>query len=242
VLVTPVWNDSARLARFGPTLAEALRDSGLPIQWIVADDGSSQREKASLGELVEGFQRLYPKVEAMLCDERSRKGGAIYRAWDANVEAGWLGFVDADGAINAGSVLRLIREAMDEGPDGACVGVRHHAADTPVKRGPWRLFAFRTFTVLVRLFSGLRFEDTQCGAKVIPGKGYRAVRASLGEFGYVFDVELLVALGRRGFRIREMAIPWREVAGSKVRPWRDAWPMLAGLWRIRRRIREGHYD
>ena len=41
LLVTPVWNDSARLAGFGATLAKALADSSLSIRWLIADDGSS---------------------------------------------------------------------------------------------------------------------------------------------------------------------------------------------------------
>jgi len=41
VLVTPVWNDSKRLSEFGPSLAQALAASELPVRWVVADDGSS---------------------------------------------------------------------------------------------------------------------------------------------------------------------------------------------------------
>lgn len=52
VLVTPVWNDSARLAGFGPQLAAALAASGLRVYWIVADDGSSLMEQDLLVSLV----------------------------------------------------------------------------------------------------------------------------------------------------------------------------------------------
>ena len=39
VLVTPVWNDAARLEAFGPALAAALASAGLPLRWVIADDG-----------------------------------------------------------------------------------------------------------------------------------------------------------------------------------------------------------
>ena len=83
VLVMPVWNDSARLAKFGPKLAAVLQASNLPVRWIVADDGSSDVEKARVKALVESFKQSYPSVEAMFFDQRSCKGGAVYSAWDA---------------------------------------------------------------------------------------------------------------------------------------------------------------
>jgi hypothetical protein len=241
VLVVPVWNDSARLAKFGPELAEALRESGLPVRWIIADDGSDPEEKAALQELLESFREIYPHTELMLFNERSHKGGAIYSAWDASEEATWLGFVDCDGAVNAASTVQLMREAVSKGPQGGCVGVRHDSEQTPLQRPLGRLLSFHLFSFLVHVLVGIRFEDTQCGAKFIPAEGYRTVSAFLRERGFIFDVELLLALEQSGYPIGEQRIPWREIPGGKVNPLRDAWAMIAGLLRIRRRKKLGAY-
>lgn len=241
VLVTPVWNDSKRFAKFGPQLASFLAESNLPIRWIVADDGSIASEQKRVSELVAALREIYPDVEAMLFEQRSYKGGAVYAAWDACPDADWLGFVDADGAIGCDSVLRLIEHATRKGLSCGCVGVRHDGADTPVDR-PWgRVLSFRIFSMLVHWLVGIRFEDTQCGLKIIPGQGYRSIAGKLCERGYVFDVELLLALDSHGYCLEELRIPWREMAGGKVNPWRDAWSMLAGLWRIRKRVQSGAY-
>jgi dolichyl-phosphate beta-glucosyltransferase len=241
VLVTPVWNDSRRLELFGPKLAQALATSGLSVRWIVADDGSTPLEQGKITALVECLRVVYPEIEVMLCAERSRKGGAIYQAWDVCSEADLLAFVDADGAIDAESVLRLIRHACECGSDAGVVGIRHDTVDTPVQR-PWmRALSFRLFTSLVRGLVGIHFEDTQCGAKVIPAAAYRAVSSQLMERGFVFDVELLLALQRHGSRIEQLRIPWREMPGGKVHPLRDAWGMIAGLLRIRKRKKAGGY-
>lgn len=237
----PVWNDSARLAKFGPKLAVALKESSLPVRWIVADDGSSAEEKVRVQELVASFKETYPWVEAMLFDQRSCKGGAIYAAWDACVDATWLGFVDCDGAVSAESTVDLMREAMAGGPRAGCVGVRHNSRQTPLHRPLGRLISFYLFSTLVRLLIGIRFEDTQCGAKLIPGEGYRAIAVKLREKGFIFDVELLLALDQAGYPVKEKRIPWREIPGGKVHPLRDAWAMLGGLRRIRHRLRSGAY-
>ncbi|MGB0744749.1 MAG: glycosyltransferase, partial [Opitutales bacterium] len=189
-----MWNDSNRLLVFGPKLANALQQSGLPVRWIIADDGSSAEEKAEVEKLVESFSASYPRVEAMLFEERSYKGGAIYSAWDACTEATWLAFVDCDGAVGADSMIRLIQKAVDAGPEGGCVGVRHNSEETPLQRPLGRLISFYLFAFMVRVLVGIRFEDTQCGAKVVPGKGFRAVSSKLMERGFIFDVELLLTL------------------------------------------------
>ena len=237
VLVTPVWNDSRRLELFGPKLAQALSSSGLSVRWIVADDGSSALEKGKISALVECMKIVYPNVEAMLFEERSRKGGAIYQAWDACPEADLLAFVDADGAIDPPSLLRLVERACERFPNTGVIGIRRDAEDTPTDR-PWsRALSFRVFSALVRGLVGIDFEDTQCGAKVIPGAAYRAVSERLIERGFVFDVELLQALVAHGCDIEQVAIPWREMPGGKVKPLRDAWGMIGGLLRIRKRMK-----
>ena len=241
VLVTPVWNDSARLEVFGKELAKTLAASDLPIRWIVADDGSGDLEQQRIRDLVEGFRGIYSPVEAMLFTKRSRKGGAIYAAWDACPDTAWLGFVDADGAVDADSTLRLIQHAVELGLDGACVGIRHNNEATPSQRPLGRTLSFHIFSFLVRRLLGMRFRDTQCGAKVVSGRGYAAVANKLAERGFIFDVELLLAMEQQGCRIEELPIPWREMRGGKVHPLRDAWPMIAGLWRIRKRLKAGCY-
>ena len=169
----------------------------------------------------------------MLFEARSQKGGAIYAAWDACPAATWLAFVDADGAVAASSMVRLMEEAVAGGAKAGCVGVRHNSEETPLQRPLGRLISFYLFALLVRVLTGIRYQDTQCGAKVIPAEGYRRVSGNLRERGFVFDVELLLALGRAGYKLKELPIPWREMPGGKVSPLRDAWGMIAGLLRIR---------
>ena len=149
--------------------------------------------------------------------------------------------MDCDGAINADSTIRLMREAISKGPEGGCVGVRHDSKETPLKRPLGRLVSFYLFSFLVHALVGIRFEDTQCGAKFIPAEGYRTVSAYLRETGFIFDVELLLALEQSGYSVGEMRIAWREIPGGKVHPLRDAWSMIAGLLRIRRRKKLGGY-
>jgi len=234
LLVTPVWNDSARLAGYGTDLALALAAKGLPIRWVIADDGSAAAEHGRLTALREEFAAVYPQVEVHFADGHHGKGAVVREAWSLDPQADWLAFVDADGSAAAGDFLHLVELAVAGGT--SVLGVRKRTTTTAVVESPWRGLAHRGFLLAVHAILGLRCEDPQCGAKELKGSDYRVVAPRLVENGLAFDSELLSALGRSGASWREVPITWVEKKGGKVKPLRDAWGMLAALWRVRGRI------
>ncbi|MEM1223076.1 MAG: glycosyltransferase [Verrucomicrobiota bacterium] len=241
-LVTPVWNDSTRLEAFGFPLAEALKNSGLSIKWLVSDDGSPEKEKARLKVLVARLAKVHPEIDLVLCNTRSRKGGAVYQGWDACEDADYLAFVDADGAIDADSTINLIEKALSLGTEAAVIGIRQGDTNEEVTRSLSRALSFRVFRWAVNSLLQVDFTDSQCGIKVIPGSTYRELRSRLSETGLAFDVELLLALRGHGVNLHEFPIRWKEISGGKVNPFRDAWSMLAALLRVRRRLKDNYYE
>jgi cellulose synthase/poly-beta-1,6-N-acetylglucosamine synthase-like glycosyltransferase len=241
VLVTPVWNDSSRLAVFGQALGRALAAAELPVRWIIADDGSDTNEVERYTLLVKQFKEYYPQVELLRCGVRSCKGGAVYDAWNQAGEADYYAFADADGAVSPKAILSLIEQGLDEKGGSAVVGTRPASGPKRVHRAFLRKVVFLAFRTLVRRLIGARFEDSQCGAKVIPGNAYRRVADKLKERGFIFDVELMVALQSVDVAILEKPITWREVAGSRIRISVDSVQMIRGLFRIRRRQKSGFY-
>lgn len=241
VLVTPVWNDSKRLASFAPELGAAIHNSDLPILWVIADDGSNALEQSKY-ELTANYVRsLGCKIETVRLEERSYKGEAIYNAWDNYRQADWLAFVDADGAVCAKSIIELIHLAAEKGKDASAIAIRS-ASEKSVRRAFKRRCSFYFFILLVRLIVGLKLGDTQCGAKVISGRAYRKFAPQLTERGFVFDVELLVLLKMYQVPLMQCPVQWEEKAKGKINVLRDGWLMLIGLLRIRRRLQTGAYN
>lgn len=241
LLVIPAWNDSVRLGRFAPGLAKALAESGLNVQWVIADDGSSEAEVQQLNDLVMRLKPMYDNVSVMRCSRRFRKGGAIYEAWDQNTTADWFAFVDADGAIDAATVVEVLQRVKTAAMQTGFIGVRQDSRDTPVQRPAGRVLSFKVFSTLVRALVDIQYSDTQCGLKIIPAASYHRVAPRLVERGFVFDVELLLAIEQSGCMVHEVAIPWSEMPAGKVSPLRDAWAMFGGLLRIRQRLKKKHY-
>lgn len=236
-LVTPVWNDASRLAVFGADLAGALAGSPLPIRWVIGDDGSSAESRGNLTTLRDRFAETFPHVEIMFAAAHHGKGSVVRESWLTDPDADWLAFVDADGSLAPDGLLDLIDAAIEA--DSSVIAIRKRTDSANFTETPWRALAHRLFLLSVRILLGLRCQDTQCGAKVLKGPDYRRIAPLLIENGLAFDSELLAALHSNGSTWIEIPVNWHEKGGGKVRPARDAWPMLAALFRIRRRLRSG---
>jgi glycosyltransferase involved in cell wall biosynthesis len=233
LLVTPVWNDSSRLAGFGESLARLLAASALPIRWMIADDGSSADEHARLTDLQQRFSKVFPRVDLHFADEHRGKGSVVREAWALAPEAEWLAFVDADGAVPAEDMLGLIESAV--ALENSVIGIRKRTASTRIVESPWRGLTHRGFLLAADLLLDLRCEDVQCGAKVIKGEDFRRIAHRLEEKGFAFDSELLSTLRWSGADWEEIPVNWTERKGGKVKPVRDGLRMFAALLRIRSR-------
>jgi dolichyl-phosphate beta-glucosyltransferase len=236
LLVTPVWNDSARLAGFGAELAKVLaaNTNTMAIRWIIADDGSERGDCARLATLLESFTAVFPQVSLHLAAAHYGKGSVIREAWALDQQADWLAFVDADGAVTAADTLGLIAAAI--AADCSVMGIRKRTASTQIKESFYRGLMHRAFLTVADIMLGLRSEDLQCGAKVLRAADYRKIARELRENGLAFDSELLCALHHSGAKWLELPVNWTEKKGGKVHPVRDAWGMLKALYRVRRRF------
>lgn len=229
LLVTPVWNDSARLAVFGEELAHSLAASPHSIRWIIADDGSGAEHDA-LNHLCEKFSKIFPHVQVHFAERHLGKGAVVREAWALDHEAAWLAFVDADGSVSPTEILRLIESALESGI--SALGIRKRTSSTVILESPWRAIFHRGFLLTARIILNLHSEDPQCGAKIIEAVSYRRIAPTLCENGLAFDCELMNALKRDHSHWIEVPINWIEKPGGKVKPLRDCWGMLAALVRI----------
>lgn len=238
LLAIPSYNEGARLGAFLDELLPALDGAGLGAEVVVVDDGSRPEESRAMGEIVDGLRGRHGSLRPMMrLDANRGKGGAVYAAWRGEREATWLAFVDADGAIPAREVVRLMRQVVDSGEPGLCVmAARIKMLGREVRRHLHRHLIGRVFATMVHLLTGTGAYDTQCGFKIVPRAIFERIGHLLEETRYCFDVELICRLERAAERIVEVPIDWIDRPGSKVRLGRDSIDMALALLRIRRRL------
>ena len=237
-LAIPCFNDASRLALFLPPLCAALE--GVPVRVLlqVVDDGSAPADRAALSELIRETQARFDFVRPVLFLERNEgKGAAILHGWEAADGADWLGFLDADGAVPADEVRRVLGLIGSDPENGsAFFASRIRMRGRTVERSFKRHLTGRLFASLIGAWIDPCIYDSQCGFKLIPNAAYQKIKPYLHEKGFAFDVELLALLNHFKTPVLEVPVDWFDIPGSKVSLIRDAPRMLRAVHAIASRL------
>ena len=206
------------------------KDFRQPYEVIVVDDGSRDGTEA----VVESRVAFWPQLRLLRHAQNQGKGAAVRTGVLAACGESLL-FADADGAAPIEEHARLAA-AIARGADVA-IGSRI-APDPAIRRArDWRRqLAGRLFAAAARRMLNIEVLDTQCGFKMFRAAAGRRLFADLKEVRYLFDLELLVLARRFGMQVVEVPIEWREVPGGHLHMLRELPRIVAGLWRLRRRL------
>ena len=245
-VVIPAYNEGQRLPRFVTELTRVfLERPSPPVEFIVVDDGSLPEHATLQQSCVEEAQarltaeRAPHRFSYVAAPHNQGKGSAIRLGWRVSSPAvTWLAFLDADGAISAEELHRLVELATSDTGRNVDVlaGSRILMAGRRVVRNLHRHLQGRIFATLTDTHFQLRFYDTQCGVKLIRASVLRPLLDVLQEERWLLDVELLALLQRQGARALEVPIDWEDFGGSKVVPGLDGLRMFWGLLQLRRRL------
>ncbi len=111
-----------------------------------------------------------------------------------------------------------------------------------VRQSRFRELAGILFNRMVRLLTGLPFQDTQCGFKAFAMEKARPVFVEQRIEGFGFDPEILFLARRRGLRMVEVPVRWSHDADTRVQMLRDSLRMLGELLQIRWNWLLGRYS
>lgn len=223
-IIIPAHNEEDRIERTLEHYARTFADSEI----IVALNGCTD---ATL-QIVERAAGLHSNVRYVEIPETIGKGGAV-RAGFMLAGAPVIGYADADGATAATEMRRLCESLGAD--DGVIASRWMRGAAIDVKQTLLRRAASRTFNFIVRALFGLRYADTQCGAKVFTKRSFEQAMRYVETSNLAFDVDLLFVMRSLGFHVREEPTFWSDVEGSRLRLGAASRLMLAAIIRLRLR-------
>lgn len=208
-------------------------------QVLLVDDGSGPVEVALLQPLVRNLSKAFPKNFSFLALPKNLgKGGAILAAWrSSSKNFDFLGFVDADGALDPSEVGRVAAQLGHGSKNSALFASRVKMLGFTVKRHLVRHYLGRIFATWVGVCLEPGIYDSQCGLKFIPATVFKKLSPKMRGRGFSWDIELLSGLLSAGCPIREIPVNWKDVPGSKVNFLRDGIRLFWDAWQEGRRIR-----
>jgi glycosyltransferase involved in cell wall biosynthesis len=211
-IIIPAYNEEKRLPATLARIVEYVNSAGFEfVEILVVDDGSSDGTAPLVTELVR--RNSYVRL---VQNPGNRGKGYSVRQGMLEAQGEWALFTDADLSSPIEELEKLIAGVEKS---GAAIAIGSRAIDRSlvgVHQPMFREYAGRFFNLVMRMVTGLKFHDTQCGFKLFRKDAARAVfsRQRLERFG--FDAEALYIGEMLGFKAVEVPVRWNDVAGSKV--------------------------
>ena len=211
-VVVPVFNEVHTVLQ----IIESLRATGLPLEIIVVDDGSTDGTREKLDQLPTS-----PDLRVFKHDRNQGKGAALKTGFrQATGQA--IVVQDADLEYDPQD-LRLLLQPIIEGTADVVYGTRFGHQDRPVSP-LWHVLANRWITRMTNLRTGHYFSDVETCYKVMKREFLEPLIEQLQENRFGIEIELTIKLAKLRARFSERPIRyWRRGfdEGKKI-GWRDA--------------------
>ena len=207
-LVIPCYNEASRGNHENNNsfkdrldlLFHVIDDDTIPVV-IFVNDGSSDSTK----KVIETFVKENHLEDKWLLEdftENQGKGKALRKGLELAAKMSpYVAYIDADLSV---PVRYVSVDLPQDNPEATVVcGQRRTLSSVSWSR--------RILSGLSRLSNrmllGIKVDDTQCPLKIIPSEAYLEVYKNLKGYRWIFDMELLYALQKKGYRLKPVDVP-----------------------------------
>ena len=198
-IIMPAYNEEKLIYNSIMTTLDIVEKFAKDVEIIAVNDGSCDNTKKEIQRAVAKDRR----VKLLSSDKNRGKGNAIISGV-SQASGKYIAFVDADLELNPAQLEGYLKKMIDENKD-VVIGCKFHKdsnLEYPLKR---KIISMGYYIMLLVLFH-LNVKDTQTGLKVFKMEALKPVAHLIRTSGFAYDIELLVAVHRRGYTIAQMPV------------------------------------
>ena len=232
-IVMPAYNEEALIYNSIMQTLSIVEQFAPDLEIIAVNDGSKDKTKQEIERairddakqphpVVPGMRVSGTRIKLVTSNKNRGKGNAIISGI-SQAEGDYIAFVDADLELNPAQLEGYLKKMQESGSDVVigCPFVR-------------KVISLGYYMMLLVLFH-LNVRDTQTGLKVFKAEAVKPVAHLVRTSGFAYDIELLVAVHRRGFKIEQMPVKvvyvrdknTRRIGMSDiVKAFRDTWAIF----------------
>ena len=232
-IVIPAYNEAGRIVSSLEAIQQYAEGKDFSVEVIVVDDGSTDNT-VEVASAQAGVR--------VLRNQGNRGKGFSVRHGVLEARGELILFTDADLSAPIEEADKLLA-AMESSHADAVVGSRALQRELiGAHQSLFREWGGRFFNLLVRIFSGLKIYDTQCGFKLFRSRTTRRAFELQRVDRFGFDPEILFLVERMGGKVVEVPVRWNHNPATKVHYLRDSLHMTLDLVVLRWRALTGHYE
>ena len=226
-IVVPCYNEEERLPRTIEAIERYFAGKQISYELILVDDGSSDGTR--LVQQAAAERNPAVRLEAL---PRNRGKGRALAEGVAVARGAEILVTDADLSTPIEELDKL-RAALHGGA-GVAIGSRAlRASRVEISQPAYRVMMGKVFNLLVQAVLLPGIWDTQCGFKLFRADVAHEVFAHLTTDGFGYDPEVLYRAKKRGVKISEVPVVWRNSSPTKVMPIKSSVDMFKHVVRIR---------
>jgi dolichyl-phosphate beta-glucosyltransferase len=235
-IVVPAYNEAQRIGRSLAAIHWYLASKRYSSEVIIVDDGSNDGTADAVSSMIESWPEF-----RLLRNERNRGKGYSVRRGVLEARGAYALFTDTDLSAPIDQTGMLIAALESTGADAA-IGSRALQRELIGVHQPLlREWGGICFNLAVRLFTGLKLHDTQCGLKLFRRETTRRAFEHMKAERFGFDPELLFLVERWGGRILEIPVRWDNDPATKFNVLRDAVRSFREVAEVRWRVLTRQY-
>lgn len=239
LITIPCYNEELVLAKNLRQIYDYATENFTDYDWriLIIDNASKDRTWQVAQE--EGTRR----PEKIIIDQEtiSGRGVALRLAWAKFPDYDVYAYMDADLATDLKDFRSLVTK-VSSGYD--LVTGSRYLKESDIVRDPKREFLSRVYNWLLKIVLGVSFKDAQCGFKAFSGKLVAELIPLTEDAGWFWDTELMIMAIRRGYRVLELPVSWREIRDeirhSTVSHWAEVRRQLKNIYLMRRRLKKNN--
>jgi dolichyl-phosphate beta-glucosyltransferase len=212
-VIIPAYNEEKRISKTLKSVNEYLKKQDYLYEILVVNDGSKDNTAKVVNDLIPEIKNL------RLLDNKDNKGkGFVVRQGIMAAIGEYRLFTDADNSTSIDQIEKMwpyFKEGFD-----IVVGSRDLKDSVLDPPQPFlRHFilgeGFKLFRkIILNLWD---IEDTQCGFKCFSGKIVMDVFPRCVIDRFAFDPEILIIAKKKGYKIKEVPVYWKNDLNSKVK-------------------------
>lgn len=235
-IIMPAYNEEKLIYNSIMTTLDVVQGFTEKLELIVVNDGSIDNTK---NEILKA-KKKDKRVKIVSSKKNHGKGRAIISGLTEALGE-YIAFLDADLELFPDQLEGYLHVMKQKNYD-VVIGCKFHK-DSQLKYPFKRKVMSIGYYLMLRILFHLNVKDTQTGIKLFKASVLKPVAHLISTSGFAYDVELLVALNRRGCTIKQMPVHvvYVRKKDSKRIVFKDIIKAFKDTWLIFGRTYMKHY-
>ena len=198
-VVLPAYNEGEHIYENLHIVSEILSGFIKDYEIVAVNDGSTDNTRAEIFRCA--------KSDAHIClvsYKKNRGKGNAIKCGVEKASGDYIAFLDSDLDLPAEQLKEYVIALIQDKADVVIASKMHK--DSKIEYPAVRKVISFGYYCMLRVLFHLKVKDTQTGLKVFKAEALKSIIPLIKTQGFAYDIEILVALNCRKYRIMEMPV------------------------------------